>query len=99
MRKFAGFVPDEEIVQTLSALLSWSHNTRLFDITENMNFNPATSAAEVSAEVGTEVKLSPERITELVAFCRMPRSRREMQEYCTQLSHTENARKTFSQGD
>ena len=33
MRKFAAFVPDEEIVQTLSALLSWSHNTHLFDKT------------------------------------------------------------------
>ncbi|HYE83206.1 MAG TPA: DUF1016 N-terminal domain-containing protein [Clostridia bacterium] len=31
MRKFAELVTDEEKVQTLSALLSWSHNTYLFD--------------------------------------------------------------------
>ena len=31
MRKFAEFVSDVEIVQTLSAQLTWSHNTHLFD--------------------------------------------------------------------
>jgi predicted nuclease of restriction endonuclease-like (RecB) superfamily len=31
MRKFAALVTDEAKVQTLSALLSWSHNTHLFD--------------------------------------------------------------------
>ena len=31
MRKFAEFVADEEIVQTLSAQLSWSHNSHLLD--------------------------------------------------------------------
>ena len=31
MRKFAELMPDEEKVQTLSALLTWSHNTHLFD--------------------------------------------------------------------
>jgi len=31
MRKFAEFVGDEAKVQTVSALLSWSHNTLLFD--------------------------------------------------------------------
>ena len=31
MRKFAEFVSDEEKVQTLSAQLTWSHNTHLFD--------------------------------------------------------------------
>jgi len=31
MRKFAEIIDDEEKVQTLSALLSWSHNTRLLD--------------------------------------------------------------------
>jgi len=31
MRKFAELVPDLEKVQTLSALLSWSHNTHLLD--------------------------------------------------------------------
>ena len=36
MRKFAAFVPDEEKVQTLSALLSWSHNTHLFDKTKTL---------------------------------------------------------------
>jgi predicted nuclease of restriction endonuclease-like (RecB) superfamily len=36
MRKFAAFVLDEEKVQTLSALLSWSHNTHLFDKTKTL---------------------------------------------------------------
>ncbi len=31
MRKFAEFVPDGEILQTVSAILTWSHNTYLFD--------------------------------------------------------------------
>ena len=31
MRKFAALIPNEGKVQTLSALLSWSHNTQLFD--------------------------------------------------------------------
>jgi predicted nuclease of restriction endonuclease-like (RecB) superfamily len=31
MRKFAEFIPDETKVQTLSAQLSWSHNTYIFD--------------------------------------------------------------------
>ncbi|MCL2673953.1 MAG: PDDEXK nuclease domain-containing protein, partial [Defluviitaleaceae bacterium] len=31
MRKFAEFVADEEIVQTVSAQLSWSHNSHLLD--------------------------------------------------------------------
>ena len=34
MRKFAEFVNDWEKVQTVSALLSWSHNTLLFDKTK-----------------------------------------------------------------
>jgi predicted nuclease of restriction endonuclease-like (RecB) superfamily len=37
MRKFAEFVPDEEKVQTLSALLTWSHNKYLFDKTKTLN--------------------------------------------------------------
>ena len=36
MRKFADFVPDEEKVQTVSALLTWSHNTCLFDKTKTL---------------------------------------------------------------
>jgi predicted nuclease of restriction endonuclease-like (RecB) superfamily len=36
MRKFAAFVPDEEKVQKVSALLSWSHNTHLFDKTKTL---------------------------------------------------------------
>jgi len=31
MRKFAEFITDEQILQTLSAKLSWSHNTYIFD--------------------------------------------------------------------
>jgi predicted nuclease of restriction endonuclease-like (RecB) superfamily len=37
MRKFAEFVNDESKVQTLSALLSWSHNTYLFDKTRTLD--------------------------------------------------------------
>ncbi|MCL2053371.1 MAG: PDDEXK nuclease domain-containing protein [Oscillospiraceae bacterium] len=37
MRKFAAFVPDEEKVQTVSALLSWSHNTHLLDKTKTLD--------------------------------------------------------------
>ena len=36
MRKFAEFISDEEIVQTLSAQLSWSHNTLLFNKTKTL---------------------------------------------------------------
>ena len=35
MRKFAEVVEDEQKVQTLSALLSWSHNTHLLDKTKS----------------------------------------------------------------
>ncbi|MDL2239768.1 DUF1016 N-terminal domain-containing protein [Bacteroidales bacterium OttesenSCG-928-L14] len=35
MRKFAEVVSDEEKVQTVSALLSWSHNTHLLDKTKS----------------------------------------------------------------
>ena len=37
MRKFAELVPDEEILQTVSAILSWSHNTHLFDKTKSLD--------------------------------------------------------------
>jgi len=37
MRKFAEFVPDEEKVQTVSALLTWSHNRYLFDKTGSLD--------------------------------------------------------------
>jgi len=37
MRKFAEFIPDEEKVQTLSAQLSWSHNTYLFDKSKTLD--------------------------------------------------------------
>jgi len=37
MRKFAEFVPDEQKVQTVSALLTWSHNKCLFDKTETLD--------------------------------------------------------------
>ena len=36
MRKFAEFVDDKAKVQTVSALLSWSHNTLLFDKTKSL---------------------------------------------------------------
>lgn len=34
MRRFAALVNDEEILQTVSAILSWSHNTHLLDKTK-----------------------------------------------------------------
>ena len=37
MRKFAEFVSDEAKVQTVSALLSWSHNQHLFDKTKTLD--------------------------------------------------------------
>ena len=37
MRKFANLVPDEEKVQAVSALLTWSHNTYLFDKTNTFD--------------------------------------------------------------
>jgi len=37
MRKFAEFVNNEEKVQTVSALLSWSHNKHLFDKTRTLD--------------------------------------------------------------
>jgi hypothetical protein len=37
MHKFAVLVIHEEKVQILSALLSWSHNTCLFDKTKTLN--------------------------------------------------------------
>ena len=37
MRKFAELVPDEEKVQTVSALLTWSHNMYLFDKTSTFD--------------------------------------------------------------
>jgi ATP-dependent DNA helicase RecG len=55
-------------------------------ILKNMNYLPTTSAGEVgtevTAEVSTEVKLAPEKLEALVAFCASPRSRREMQDFC-----------------
>lgn len=48
MRKFAEFVSDEEKVQTVSALLTWSHNRHLFDKTTTFDeyFWYATQAIE-----------------------------------------------------
>lgn len=37
---------------------------------------------EVSTEVTTEVKLDPMKLTELLNFCTVPRTRKEMQDYC-----------------
>lgn len=37
MRRFAELVPDEEKVQTASALLTWSHNRYLFDKTDSLD--------------------------------------------------------------
>ncbi|MCL2441462.1 MAG: PDDEXK nuclease domain-containing protein [Treponema sp.] len=38
MRKFAEIVVNEEKVQTVSALLTWSHNTYLFDKTKSLEY-------------------------------------------------------------
>jgi ATP-dependent DNA helicase RecG len=63
-------------------------------ILRNMNYNPVTYAEEVSTEVGTEVstvvsmkvgtevKLAPDILNDLIAFCSSPRSRKEMQIFC-----------------
>lgn len=55
-------------------------------ILKNMNYFPSTSdtevGAEVSAEVSAEVKLAPEKLNELIEFCKIARSRKEMQELC-----------------
>jgi ATP-dependent DNA helicase RecG len=51
-------------------------------VLKNMNYNPATSVAEVSAEVGTEVKLAPEKLNSLLDYCSTERSRKEMQMFC-----------------
>jgi predicted nuclease of restriction endonuclease-like (RecB) superfamily len=37
MRKFADFIPNGEILQTVSAILTWSHNTYLFDKTNTLD--------------------------------------------------------------
>jgi predicted nuclease of restriction endonuclease-like (RecB) superfamily len=37
VRKFADYAPDETKVQTVSALLSWSHNTLLFDKSKTLD--------------------------------------------------------------
>ena len=37
MRRFAALVNDEEILQTVSAILSWSHNTHLLDKTKTLD--------------------------------------------------------------
>ena len=50
-----------------------------------------TSAAEVNAEVSTEVsteddfavKLTTEKVISLLEYCSLPRSRKEMQDYCS----------------
>lgn len=63
-----------------------STRTAFHVILKNMNYNPSTSAAEVStevsAEVSAEVKLAPDKLNSLLAFCSSPRSRKEMQSYC-----------------
>jgi ATP-dependent DNA helicase RecG len=59
-------------------------------ILKNINYSPTTSPAEVGAEVGAEVavevgaevKLAPEMLDALIEFCSVPRSRKEMQEFC-----------------
>jgi hypothetical protein len=45
---------------------------------QNLNYVSSTSAAEVGAEDSAEVKLSAEKLNDLVAFCAEERSRKEM---------------------
>ena len=63
-----------------------STRTAFHVILKNINYNPTTSAVEVStevtAEVSVEVKLASEKLSDLVAFCLTPRTRKEMQEFC-----------------
>ena len=44
-----------------------------------MNYNGLTS----SEEDGAEVKLTQEMLNELIEFCKIARSRQEMQEFCS----------------
>lgn len=39
-------------------------------------------ATQVSTEVATQVKLQADKLAALIKFCSVPRSRREMQEFC-----------------
>jgi ATP-dependent DNA helicase RecG len=59
-----------------------STRTAFHVVLKNMNYSETTSTAEVSAEVGVEVKLSSEKLKSLLEFCANGRSRREMQEFC-----------------
>jgi ATP-dependent DNA helicase RecG len=47
-------------------------------VLKNMNYSLATSAEEV----GAEVKLAPAKLKELLDYCSMERSRKEMQMFC-----------------
>jgi ATP-dependent DNA helicase RecG len=55
-------------------------------VLKNMNYDLTTSVAEVGAEVTTEVsaevKLVPEKLSGLLDYCSIERSRKEMQTYC-----------------
>jgi ATP-dependent DNA helicase RecG len=51
-------------------------------VLKNMNYVEITSVEEVSAEVGAEVKLTPEKLNALIEYCAEARSRKEMQLLC-----------------
>ena len=44
--------------------------------------NLGTPGTEVSTEVTTEVKLKSEMLLQLLDFCKTPRTRQEMQDFC-----------------
>ncbi len=45
---------------------------------------PSTTqiSTQVTPQVGTQVKLEPDRLASLLDFCSVPKSRREMQGFC-----------------
>ena len=52
----------------------------------------AEAGTQATAEVGTQVKLSSEKLAGLLEFCATPKSRKEMQEFCA-ISSSEYFRK------
>ena len=59
MREFAAFMSDEQKVQTVSALLSWSHNTYLFD---KSKFASATCRFDTRPSRSRKMKLCKRRL-------------------------------------
>ena len=65
----------------LKSVLQISH-TITIPLTKAATGRAGLTSNEVSTEVNTKVKLSSDRIRALLVFCRIERSRKEMQEFC-----------------